>query len=233
MITRIQPVVLAGPVAPLGPDGPPSGIAKRPVPGPWKITTTGIVGDAQGDLRYHGGPEKALHHYPQDHYPTWAGEIGDHPLLSAPGAFGENLATSGWTEHDVCVGDIVRFGPVLLQVSQGRQPCFKLDRRFGHPGMARAVQATGRTGWYWRVLEEGSVEPGEALVLHERLQPDWPLSRLVHLFYRDTRNRGDLEAVARLPELAESWRALARRRLESGSVEDWSRRLTGVGKSDA
>ncbi len=229
MISQIQPIVLVGPVAPLGPDGPPSGIAKRSVPGPWTITATGIVGDAQGDLRYHGGPEKALHHYPQDHYAAWADEIGDHPLLSAPGAFGENLATAGWTEHDICVGDVVRFGPVLLQVSQGRQPCFKLDRRFGRPGMARAVQSSGRTGWYWRVLEEGSVEPGEALVLIERLQPDWPLSRLVHLFYRDTRHRGDLEAVAGLPELAESWRALARRRLESGAVEDWSRRLTGVG----
>lgn len=229
MITQILPTVLVGPVAPLGPDGLPSGIAKRPVFGPWQITTIGITGDAQGDLRYHGGPEKALHHYPQEHYPTWAAEIGNHPLLSAPGAFGENLATTGWTEHDVCIGDVVRFGTALLQVSQGRQPCFKLDRRFGRPGMALAVQRTGRTGWYWRVLKEGVAEQDDLLELYERPQPDWPLARLFRLFYVDTLNRSELEAAGDLSELAENWRLLVRRRLQTRAVEDWNRRTTGAG----
>ncbi|WP_407526989.1 MOSC domain-containing protein [Methylobacterium oryzisoli] len=227
MIAPVLPVVLAGPVAPLGPGGPPSGIAKHPVPGPWQITAHGIVGDAQADLRYHGGPEKALHQYPRDHYAVWAAEIGEHPLLAAPGAFGENLSTLGWTEHDVCIGDIARVGSALLQVSQGRQPCYKLDRRFGRPGMALAMQRTGRTGWYWRVLEAGVAEPGDALALRERPRPDWPLARLIRLLYVDTRNRSDLDAVAALPELAETWRALARRRLATGTVEDWSRRISG------
>lgn len=227
MIPQILPAVLVGLVAPLGPNGPPSGIAKRPVSGPWRITTTGIVGDEQGDLRYHGGPEKALHHYPQDHYPAWAAEIGDHPLLSAPGAFGENLATTGWTEQDVCIGDVACFGSALLQVSQGRQPCFKLDRRFGRTGIALAVQRTGRTGWYWRVLQEGVAEPGDVLELCARPRPEWPLARLIRLLYVETRNRSELEAASELSELAESWRLLVRRRLKTGAVEDWQQRIAG------
>lgn len=229
VIAQILPIVLVGPVAPLGPDGPPSGIAKRPVAGPWQITATGIKGDAQGDLRFHGGPEKALHHYPQEHYAAWTFEIGVHPVLGAPGAFGENLATTGWTERDVCIGDIAHFGSAILQVSQGRQPCYKLDRRLDRSGMALAVQRTGRTGWYWRVLKEGLAEPGDALELGDRLRPEWPLSRLNRLLYVDTRNWRDLEIAAAIPELAERWRTLARRRLETRTVEDWSRRLTGTG----
>ncbi|KAA2211498.1 MOSC domain-containing protein [Teichococcus oryzae] len=227
MIGSAQPVVLTGQVAPLGPGGVPSGIDKHPVPGPWRISRAGIAGDAQGDLRHHGGPEKALHQYPFEHYATWAAEIGDHPLLAKPGAFGENLSASGWTEGNICIGDIVRFGTSLLQVSQGRQPCFKLGLRFGHRGMARALQHSGRTGWYWRVLEEGTAEMGNALLLIERPQPDWPLSRLNRLLYKDTGNRDALAAMARLPELAQGWRMLAERRLASGTVEDWSKRLNG------
>lgn len=220
-------LVLTGQAAPLGPDGPLSGIDKRPVPGPWRITRLGLAGDAQGDLKHHGGPEKALHQYPREHYAAWAAEIGSHPLLAAPGAFGENLSGEGWTEETVCVGDVARFGSSLLQVAQGRQPCFKLDLRFNRRGMARNVQRTGRTGWYWRVLEEGQADESDALVPVDRPRPEWPLARLIHLLYRDTRNLADIAAMAELPELAENWRALARRRLESGEVEDWSKRLEG------
>lgn len=228
MIQPTRPTVLIGQVAPLGAGGPPSGIDKRLTPGPWRITIIGIEGDAQGDLKHHGGPEKALHHYPFDHYAVWSAETSVHPLLFGPGAFGENLSTVGWTEHDVCIGDVVRFGSAFLQVSQGRQPCFKLNRRFQNAGMASAVQATGRTGWYWRVMEEGTAQPGEELVPIDRPQADWPLSRLLHVFYVDRGNREELEKVAKLPQLAESWRIIARRRLESGAVEDWSRRLAGT-----
>jgi MOSC domain-containing protein YiiM len=230
MIAALTPIVLAGQVAPLGPDGPPSGIAKCAVAGPWHITRTGLAGDAQGDLRHHGGPEKALHQYPREHYAEWTAEIGPHPLFAAPGAFGENLSGQGWTEESICIGDVARFGSALLQVSQGRQPCFKLDLRFGRTGMARDVQRTGRTGWYWRVLEEGEASEGDAIVLIDRPQPYWSLSRLIRLLYRDIRNREELEAMAALPELTESWRTLARRRVEAGQVEDWTKRLAGVSK---
>ncbi|WP_330084917.1 MOSC domain-containing protein [Methylocystis iwaonis] len=222
-----HPLVLVGAIAPLGDAGRTSAIVKAPAPGPWRIGQTGLEGDAQADLKHHGGPEKALHHYAFDHYATWRAEIGDAAPLAAPGAFGENLSTSGWTEETVRLGDVIRFGSALLQVSQGRQPCFKLNLRFGLRDMAARVQRSGRTGWYYRVLQEGVAQEGDALALIERPCPDWPLARLSRLLYRDTRDREGLAAMAALPQLAEGWRALAQRRLDTGKTENWSARLYG------
>lgn len=223
--TRIEHV-LTGRVVPFGPHGEPSGIDKQCVEASVTVTRTGLSGDAQGDTRHHGGPEKAVHHYPRDHYAAWR---ADHPELAwrleAPGAFGENISTHGLTENDVCIGDVFRLGTAVVQVSQGRQPCWRLNLRFAEPAMARRVQKSGRTGWYYRVLEEGQVSPGDRLVQIGRPQPDWPLARLLHLLYRDTMNSDALAAIAGLSELAESWRSLASRRMESRAVEDWDRRL--------
>lgn len=223
----LRPRVFVGEVAPLCAGGPPSAIGKRPAPAPWRIGALGLEGDAQADRKHHGGTEKALHHYPFEHYDFWRREIGERPALLSPGGFGENLSTIGWTEGEVCVGDVIRFGKALAQVSQGRQPCFKLNLRFNVKDMARRVQNNGRTGWYYRVLEPGVAREEDALELVERPSPDWPLARLTDLLYRDSKNREGLAAMAALPTLAESWRALARRRLESGKVENWSARLYG------
>ncbi|MBK1669794.1 MOSC domain-containing protein [Rhodovibrio sodomensis] len=218
--------VLIGQPRPFGPNGEPSGIDKRPVDRPVRVEPTGLVGDGQGDTKRHGGPEKAVHHYPRDHYASWR---RDHPGFSVslenPAAFGENLSTLGLTEEVVCVGDIYRLGTALVQVAQGRQPCWRLNVRFGDPKMALRVQQTGRAGWYYRVLEPGEVAPGATLALVERPQPAWPLSRLLHVLYRDTLNRAALAGIAEIPQLAESWRKLARRRLERGDVEDWDARV--------
>jgi MOSC domain-containing protein YiiM len=91
--------------------------------------------------------------------------------------------------------------------------------------MALRVQQTGRTGWYYRVLAPGEVAPGATLALVERPQPAWPLSWLLHVLYRDTLNRAALADISEIQELAESWRKLARRRLERGDVEDWDARV--------
>lgn len=148
-------------------------------------------------------------------------------LLGAPGAFGENISTEGPTEAEVAVGDIFRLGTALVQVSQGRQPCWKLNRRFGVADMARRVQESGRTGWYYRVLQPGVVAPGDRLELVDRVAPEWTLGRLWHALYVDRLNLGELQGIAGLDVLAEGWRRYAIRRLESGRVEDWSRRLEG------
>jgi MOSC domain-containing protein YiiM len=223
----VRPLVLIGPVAPLGPGGQMSGIAKTRAPGPWRIGAQGIDGDAQADRKHHGGAEKALHHYAFDHYAVWRAELGDLALLDAAGAFGENLSTQGWTEDNVCIGDVVRFGGALLQVSQGRQPCYKLSLRFGQRDMAKRVQESGLTGWYYRVLEAGTANEGDGFELVERRRPDWPLARLTRLLYRDRDDDAGLAAMASLDELAENWRALASRRLDTGKVENWSARLYG------
>jgi MOSC domain-containing protein YiiM len=124
---------------------------------------------------------------------------------------------------------VFRFGSALLQVSQGRQPCWRLNARFDRPDMAVRVQKSGRTGWYYRVLEEGWAEAGDALVLHRRPQPDWPLARAIELLYTRTMDMASLDTLSKLPELAQSWRDLAARRIATRQVEDWNRRLHDSG----
>ena len=223
----IAQTLLTGPVAPLQGTQAKSAIAKRPVAGRLWLGPEGFDGDAQADRRVHGGPEKAVHHYPLDHYQAWRVDLGDLPVLGAPGAFGENISGAGLTEETVAVGDIFQLGGALLQVSQGRQPCWKLNHRFGIPDMARRVQDSGRTGWYYRVLQQGMVAPGDDLVLIDRLAPAWTLCRLWRTMYVDRLNRAELASIAGLDVLAEGWRRYAQRRLDSGRVEDWRPRLEG------
>lgn len=217
-----------GDVAPLGPKHVPSGIVKSEVAAPLFLSETGFAGDRQADTLRHGGAEKAVHHYPFDHYAEWRDDFGPHPLLTAPGAFGENISAANLTEDTVAIGDVFALGPAVVEVSQGRQPCWKLNARFDRPDMARLVQTTGRTGWYYRVLTPGNVEPADGLTLLERRSPAWTLQRICHAFYVDTLNRAELAGIASLEHLAEGWRTHAIRRLESNRVEDWSKRLDGA-----
>ncbi|PLP58729.1 MOSC domain-containing protein [Mesorhizobium loti] len=218
-----------GKVAPLGLCGAPSGIAKSAVTGPLTLAETGLIGDRQGDTVRHGGAEKAVHHYPFEHYTAWRSDFGQHTLLIGPGAFGENISTINLTEDTVAIGDVFALGSAVVEVSQGRQPCWKLNERFGRPDMARQVQSTGRTGWYYRVLAPGIVAPEDGLMLLERRSPDWTLRRIWRAFYIDPLNRAELAGIAALERLAEGWRGHAARRLESNRVEDWTKRLDSPG----
>jgi MOSC domain-containing protein YiiM len=218
----------AGEIEPLGAKAVLSGINKRAIPGPWRVRRDGLVGDAQAGSRHHGGPEKALHHYPRQHYAAWiAGDPGLAQALTSPGAFGENVSTLGIDEDAICIGDVFAAGSALIQVSQGRQPCWKLNLRFDRKNMAQRVQQSGRTGWYYRVLREGVIEPGDALELVERPRPDWPLSCVHALLYHSVLALGELSQMMQLPELSPSWRALAAQRIETRNVEDWAARLDG------
>lgn len=227
MTQPAPPKILTGTARPLPGTDHPSAIVKSPVAGPVWLGASGLAGDEQADRRVHGGPEKALHHYPGEHYAAWRAELGALAPLEAAGGFGENLSTEGLTEADVAVGDIFRLGAALVQVSQGRQPCWKLNLRFAVPDMARRVQASGRTGWYCRVLQPGQVSPGAGLVRIDRLAPNWTIARLWRALYVDRMNREELTSIAALEVLAEGWRRLAQRRLDSGRIEDWRPRLEG------
>jgi MOSC domain-containing protein YiiM len=220
--------MFAGSPRPLGPRAAPSAIHKFPMAGPWTIATSGLVGDEQADKVNHGGPDKALHHYPHEHYAVWASELPKlAPALTDVPAFGENISTHGMTEETVCIGDVYAIGAVRLQIAQGRQPCWKLNARFDIPDMAYQVQKTGRTGWYYRVLTPGRIEPDTEIKLEDRPQPKWPLSRLIALLYNRTAAFDELAAMSEVPELAEGWRKLAARRVASRKVESWSSRLEG------
>lgn len=214
-----------GQVRVFGPEGQPSAIGKHAVSGLLKVTVSGLEGDAQADLKHHGGPDKALHHYPLEHYALWRGELPEQGDAFVPGGFGENLSTAFLTEDTVCLGDIFTLGSAVVQVSQGRKPCWKLNVRFGVADMARRVQDTGRTGWYYRVLEEGDVAAGEPLTLVERPCPDWPLSRLWRVLNQSPADPRALAEVAGLEVLAPGWRETAQKRLESGEAENLKQQI--------
>lgn len=218
--------LLTGRARPYTRPGSMSAIDKQPVQGVLTIDTSGLAGDEQGDRRVHGGPDKAVHHYPFEHYATWRTELGALPALASAGAFGENISTRGLTEKNVCLGDRFELGTALLEVSQGRQPCWKLNDRFDVAGMARRVQDSGRTGWYYRVLRPGQARAGDALHLTARPHPDWPLDRLMGLLAGRVLDPDQLREALALP-LVPSWRKLLERRLASRRIEDWTRRIEG------
>lgn len=217
--------VRVGVVKPLGPHEVPSGIDKTPVDGQVVLMASGLIGDRHGDTRHHGGPEKAVHLYPLDHYAAWREELPGLAGRLVAGAFGENLVVGGITEGQVCIGDVFKAGTAVVEISQGRQPCWRLNLRFGIADMARRVQASGRTGWYFRVIETGVLAAGSTLTLTRRPNPGWSLARVHGLLYRDTLNLEALAEFAALPELSSSWQTLARRRLERRAVESWNPRV--------
>ena len=168
----------------------------------------GLTGDEQADRTVHGGIDKAIHHYPADHYDWWREYLGDAPLLDAPGAFGENISTNGLDEQNVFLGDRFRLGTALVEVTQARQPCWKLDHRFQAKGVMAQVVKTRRTGWYYRVLEPGKVRAGDTLELVDRPYPEWPLASLFALLIGgEAKDRpADLRALRDVPVLAETWK---------------------------
>ncbi len=219
----------AGVATSFGPSGQPSAIDKQPIDAPVFLDLNGFAADEQGDTLHHGGPEKAVHHYASEHYAAWHGELAglDGVTHLGPGGFGENLSTLGLTETGVAVGDVFSLGQAIIQVSQPRQPCWKLNVRFNVPDMALRVQMSGRTGWYYRVLKPGRVQPDDVLRLTERPHPDWPLSRVMQLLYHDRLNIDDLSGLAQLSGLNPKMRQLAAQRVQRLTVEDWGRRLQG------
>ena len=197
-------------MAPFRGENEPSAIAKAPVAGPLRISLMGLEGDEQADRKHHGGADKAIHHYAFDHYADWRAELGELPVLAGAGGFGENISTLGLSEDKVWLGDRFRMGTALVEVSHGRQPCWKLDHRFGAPMVAHIVR-NRRCGWYYRVLEPGVVQAGDRLECVERGLEAWPISRLFHVLISGGHkaDRAVLRDLARLPVLAVAWQSRA------------------------
>lgn len=190
-----------------------SAITKRPREGSVQVLAEGLAPDEQADRRVHGGPEMALHLYPLDHHAFWRGEIGDHAALDEPGGFGSNLAVSGLTEDMVHIGDRFRLGTALIEISQPRQPCWKIEHRFGQTGMVARIVETGRCGWYFRVIETGEVAAGDSLERIATGAADWSVARAFAALVAGKANRAELAELAELPTLAPKMRAKATARL--------------------
>ncbi|MFP4977831.1 MOSC domain-containing protein [Paenibacillus sp. CN-4] len=180
-------------------------------------------GDGQGDLVHHGGKEKAVCVYPYEHYPFWENEL-KRPLEY--GALGENLTIRGLLETDVCIGDVFELGKAIVQVSQPRQPCYKLTIRHGVPDMLLKVQQTGYTGFYFRVLAEGVVSKDDGLSLLHRHPKEITVSFANRIMHREKDNIEGIKQILEVEELSLNWRNTFLKRL-AGTETDSRERLTG------
>jgi MOSC domain-containing protein YiiM len=181
-----------------------SAIIKEPVLRPVWLSRLNVEGDRQGNPAVHGGVDKAVLAYAASNYALWKAELDvDFPH----GAFGENLTIAGLDENSVCVGDTFEIGPdVIVQVSQPRQPCWKIARRWQMKDLTALVDKTGRTGWYLRVLREGQLEPGQPVRLTGRPHPDWTVMRATRVIQNRRREISAGNELAQLPELSDAWK---------------------------
>jgi len=202
-----------------------TGFGKTPVAGPVQLRVLNLDGDGQADKKHHGGPDKAVCVYPHAHYPVWQREL---MLDLKPGAFGENFTVGGLLETDVCIGDVWEIGAATVQVSQPRQPCWKLARWWNIKDLALRVQQTGRTGWYLRVLAEGAVEAGQPIKLVRQLHPDWTIEAANKLMHLDKDNLQGAERLSRIPELSDSWKQTLTRRIQKRTEASSNKRLFGL-----
>ncbi|KAL1610594.1 hypothetical protein SLS60_002264 [Paraconiothyrium brasiliense] len=203
-----------------------SAIHKTPLAFPVTIAIGGIVGDEHAYLP-HRSPDKAIHHYSSAHYPQWAAEIPESAHIFKPGAFGENLFSDELDETKMCIGDKVRIGGVLLEVSEPRTPCYKLNHRFQVKNMANRVQTLLRSGWLYRVLEPGIVKEGAMIELVERVHPEWSIARLAYYLFIERDNMEMNKEITQLAELGEEIKGRFELRLQKGKLEDEARRLFG------
>lgn len=192
-----------------------SGIFKSPVTGRVRMRTLNLDGDGQADPTVHGGPDKAVYAYPVEHYDFWRVELPQTSLEW--GAFGENLDTRGLLETDICIGDELRIGNARVRVTQPRLPCFKLGIRLQRPDILHRFQASLRTGFYLRVLEEGDVGAGDAIAITHRDPHRISVTTAARLYLHDDGDHATLRALIDVAALPENWRERFRRRLQPAS----------------
>jgi len=182
-----------------------SGIGKTRVDAPEvAVSTTNIAGDRQADLRVHGGPDKAIFCYPSENVAYWRETLG-YEGDGVHAAVGENLTLAGISEEEARIGDVWRWGSVTLQISQPRWPCFKLEMHAGHTELVTEFLATGRCGWYVRVLEAGTAPTSGEITIVTRD----PLGITVREAFAARRDRASdpesFERVRAHPHLAAAW----------------------------
>jgi MOSC domain-containing protein YiiM len=193
-----------------------TGIFKQPVSGPVPLRTLNLDGDRQADLTVHGGPFKAVYAYPSEHLAFWSEEL---PGTQLPyGMFGENFSTEGILEGDLNVGDRLEIGSAVIVVRQPRIPCYKLAVKFRRDDILARFLRSGRSGFYFSVEREGTVEAGNTFEFLSREPAAITIAEMNHLFANDPYNQELLDKAIATPALPEDWRDHFRKRLPARVV---------------
>ncbi|MEC5425772.1 MOSC domain-containing protein [Virgibacillus sp. C22-A2] len=163
----------------------------------------GFRGDGVGDLKNHGGLDRAVCVYPYEHYLLWEKEFGN-PL--PPSTFGENLTVTNMLEKDVCVGDIFRLGEAIIQVTQGRIPCSTITKRTNNPALLKKMVQTGFTGYLCRVLEEGVVQKDSKITLLESHPKKVSILFGNEIYFHKHKDIEGIKRMLSVEELADEWK---------------------------
>ncbi len=184
-----------------------------------RLYFTHLEGNAQADTKNHGRPEQAALLYSASHYLFWRRELGLPEI--GPGGFAENFTVAGLDEDTACIGDTYGIGEARIQVTGPRWPCWKIERRWGLEGLTARVAATGRTGWYCRVLREGMIEPGAPIMLIAQPFPEWTVGLTNDIGHSRNRDAATARSLAECPLLNQWWQDLIKHRVAQleGRVE--------------
>jgi len=179
-------------------------IFKEPVAGVLAVRELNLAGDQQADLTVHGGSEKAVYAYPAEHYEYWRKQLSDVSL--SWGAFGENLTTAGLWEDTLCIGDILRVGSAVLQITQPRMPCYKLQLRFNRDDIIRRFLVSGRSGFYFSVIDPGDVDAGSKVEVLDRDPHGVTVTDIVSLYLGHRRDPELLRRAMNVTSLSKNWK---------------------------
>lgn len=181
-----------------------TGITKRAVAGRVRLGQYNLEGDGQADPDNHGGLNRAVYCYPHEHYAYWSDVLNRDDFEY--GQFGENLTLRGLLEGEVCIGDIYEIGEAVIQPTQPRVPCYKLEGRLGIPGFAKTFLRANRSGFYARVLEEGAVAAGDGIRLLQRDTVSMTVAEVNAARYLDEPDSARAERALQLEALSPEWR---------------------------
>ncbi|AHA71796.1 cytoplasmic protein [Bacillus thuringiensis] len=201
-----------------------TGINKKQVKEPVYLSFVKFNGDGQADLVHHGGVDKAVCVYTGNHYPYWEKELNQDLVY---GAFGENITVSGMREEDVCIGDTFELGEAIVQVTQPRQPCFKLAKKYNIPKLPLYFQETGYTGFYFRVLKEGWVSSVDTLKSLQSDPKGVSIAFANRIMHKEKQNIEGVKRILEVNALSSSWRKSFEKRI-SGEEINTKERLEGI-----
>jgi MOSC domain-containing protein YiiM len=181
-----------------------TGIFKEPIEGRVKLRTLNLDGDKQADLTVHGGSDKAVYAYPIEHYEFWRKVYPDMKMLN--GMFGENFTTESLMEAEVNVGDVFRIGSSKVIATQPRMPCYKLGVKFGHMYVLKKFLASGRSGIYFKVLEEGEVGAGDSIIRIRKDINRIGISDIVRLYASNREDIKIMQRAVKVETLPDGWK---------------------------
>lgn len=167
------------------------------------LSKFGFALDGVANTKAHGGPDRAVCLYPYEHYTLWEKEFGKR--LSLP-AFGENITTIGMTEKEMYIGDVVQIGDAVIEVTQGRVPCSTISKHNGIPPLLNRVFETCLTGYFFRVIKEGTIYANAEIKLMDRVQENYSILRGNQILFHEQENLEAIEEMLQLKAISDEWR---------------------------